>query len=559
MNCTFAKSTGRKAARIAIMATLSATGAALGAVGNGVLIRTVPSQTEDGWYELGAADYSVALNDFNSQSKAGLGYIDWAALAAGGLSSNDKVRFVGGVALDALPAGYTYDFTAVNNVMLLDKGLVGAFDIPANAAVVCQPVSAISKASETEGAAVAFTMKTGEVSVDTPLHNDGYFAIGKNSNSVVLNGGLTGSGYVNVRGVYWSVTVGGSGALDFAGVISAIENAQRIKITSGGRESHVKTISLQLNSSANYPATELIYDPVALDGEPCTLVVTNGILGKNKTSTFSYSAAQPRIGAHVCVCNGNTIKFLKLDNGGDAHCFGLVAAKSARYSRGNPPAFEDGFGNVIIGDPSKKLASGIAPVINMSPQMNLTFTGTVFMYGFQTAKINYNTESNVVNKAFLDCSTLENATVHQRWIDSFGIHGYAPYNLPRTITTKNTNAAKSQTVVHISDTAWTMPFDFSAAADEVNPNRCETNCSIDIPASGTVTVTNATPAGAASFPEALTEYPILTCASGGATAFADWTVEFAGNWAGAKVAPVVKDTGLYVSVKKLSGTVVLFK
>lgn len=197
-----------------------------------------------------------------------------------------------------------------------------------------------------------------------------------------------------------------------------------------------------------------------------------------------------------------------------------------------------------------------------SPQLNLTFKGRFMRYtGSYDATIDYRGESNCVNRAFFDCSNFKGSSSGDDWPRTMYIRGFSPYNLPRRITIPTFAAAQNQTQLTITDSTWTIPLDFSAVdTNEINPNRCETNCKrLDIAASGTVYVTNATPAAVCAYPQHRTEYPILTCSTGGETAFAGWNVEFIGSWKGASVSKVVKDTGLYISVKRIGGFAISFR
>ena len=101
-----------------------------------------------------------------------------------------------------------------------------------------------------------------------------------------------------------------------------------------------------------------------------------------------------------------------------------------------------------------------------------------------------------------------------------------------------------------------MPFDFGA--EDVNPARCETNCRLaDIAAKGTVYVRNDTTAARAAYPSEWTEYPVITTYAGGAptnekgeSVFNDWTVVPIGKWGQVQIEKVVKDTGLYLRMRR---------
>lgn len=172
--------------------------------------------------------------------------------------------------------------------------------------------------------------------------------------------------------------------------------------------------------------------------------------------------------------------------------------------------------------------------------------------------MNYSGESNVVNRGTLDFSTIGVAGTHKKYPDNLYVKGYNPWNLPRTVTTRS--GLEQKTTVSVSDDRWLMPFDFGAEAEgEINVARCETNCKLDIPPSGTVIVSNATLSATAAYPRHWTEYPILTCQCDGETVFADWTVQTAGEWGHVQVQKVVKSTGLYVRIREPQGILLIFR
>lgn len=299
----------------------------------------------------------------------------------------------------------------------------------------------------------------------------------------------------------------------------------------------------------------LLYNPVR--DTPGTLRIKSF----SPTSTYVSGLATTGVrhrGLSLCVCNGHTIWLEKpvLSTGKNVSLF---AWTSPLYTVGNPPAFNKGFGTVVLGNDLSHKDQFEPDNLYVSPQMNLVFKKyfTRYIYGEHHFTVNYKAESNVVNRATLDASAA-NAT---DWFGrGFNVVGYAPYNLPRKITVPNVPKALENSYVKISDAEWTMPFDFgSSDPDEVNPARCETNCKLEIPASVTVVVRNDTVAGSDVYPDVRTLYPILTCSSGGETTFANVDVQFGGDWSRCKVEKVVTDGGLYISVKRRRGSVISFR
>jgi hypothetical protein len=110
-------------------------------------------------------------------------------------------------------------------------------------------------------------------------------------------------------------------------------------------------------------------------------------------------------------------------------------------------------------------------------------------------------------------------------------------------------------LIEVADSRWLMPMDFGATADEIDVARCETDGTLNVSASGTVVVSNATTAaGVRPIPG---RYPVIIGVSvvksadaTGADAFADWTVERAGRWGGYVVELDKTDTGLWMIVKQ---------
>ena len=96
------------------------------------------------------------------------------------------------------------------------------------------------------------------------------------------------------------------------------------------------------------------------------------------------------------------------------------------------------------------------------------------------------------------------------------------------------------------------------AADEVNPNRCEGVGSLSVPATGSIDISNVTD-GEVAFPDKWTEYPLMTCSSGG-EALSSWQINFTGDWPEQlQKRTEVRPTGLYLLAKRQKGMLLLFR
>lgn len=533
---------------------------------NAVLVAELPSPDANGWYEIGVSNYAKAKGSFDSRTATGIGYVDWQALSDAGLTAGAKVKLVGGVALDDLPDSYEYDFAGLKNVAILDVNLFKKMPIPAGCGAIAVSKKTITKNGTVDGSAVEIAWNTGALTISTCVTNNGWIVAGNNSvnNSLVFTKGMVGSGTCYISGRYRATTF--NGPLEFDGTLELSESnqSQTFYVNATNDLSKIGAFRFyKFNNSYTERTYQLIYNPVrSSEDGPSTLRMDMAVAddGISYGGLSEVTGRQRRWAVQLCVCSNNTIEISNmLFNQGP---LGLFAGLNAAYTVGGTvPDFDKGFGNVIIGN-DEGIVNHCVPMLYPSPQVNLTFKGRFMRYtGSYDATIDYRGESNCVNRAFFDCSNFKGSSSGDDWPRTMYIRGFSPYNLPRRITIPTFAAAQNQTQLTITDSTWTMPLDFSAVdTNEINPNRCETNCKrLDIAASGTVYVINATPAAVCAYPQHRTEYPILTCSTGGETAFAGWNVEFIGSWKGASVSKVVKDTGLYISVKRIGGFAISFR
>ena len=164
--------------------------------------------------------------------------------------------------------------------------------------------------------------------------------------------------------------------------------------------------------------------------------------------------------------------------------------------------------------------------------------------------VDYRSFTEALNTKTLDFSKSEGHA-------AVSIFGKDPTTLPRKILCR---ANMTSTVsLSISENAWTFPIDLAAtAADEVNPSRCEGVGSLSVPATGSIDISNVTD-GEAAFPDKWTEYPLMTCSSGG-QALSGWQIGFSGNWPTQLRKRIeVRSTGLYLLLKKQKGLMLLFR
>lgn len=532
-----------------------------------VNIHTVPEPVDGGWYELGVASYQKNADEFDSRNAMGVGYINWTALQSAGLPAGAKIRFVGGVALDNLPDGYDYDFSTMKNVAVLNPDVVFAkMAVPAGCVAIAvqkHPYTNPNPAISADGETATITWSLNNLEINVPVINNGTIVAGTGSNNNhIYNKGVTGSGTCRMNGAYHWLKF--TGVLNFPeGTIyhkSDTDDHRVVTATSDDAPAFGKYNPWTYSGKMAY----LLYDPVNRE-TPGTLCIKNFAPSSSYVSGLEKSGVRRR-GLQLCVCSGNTLQ-LEKPILGTGKSLGLFAGTAPGYTVGNPPAFNQGFGTVVLGNDTGTDDQFEPDNLFVSPQMNVVLKKYVtrYVYGTHHFTVNYTVESNVVNKAVLDASghNTSNWYGDGQSDTKYALRavGYAPYNLPRTITVPNVQKALNHSFVNVLDTEWTVPFDFGASdPNEINPTRCETDCKLEIPESGTVYVRNDTVAnGNAVYPEKKTLYPILTCSAGGEAAFANWNVRFTGDWSRCRAKKVVKDTGLYIEVVCLKGLAIIFR
>ena len=524
---------------------------ALAAIGNGVAVTALPTQDGDGAYVFGNTSY--ASQDFwDNNLAAGLAFPVWDEIK---VPSGSTVKFVGGVALSSLPEGCTLDFSGCTHLLVTDAAAFGSgFTVPVGMTYLFGPCMVT-----VDGSVASFGSLANSGVIDAPIELNGTNNVGAAKGNVVFNNALTGAatGYMQLSG--FSRTVTFNGALNYDGAIRLrnSQRNQRVFVNSPVAEARIGTLEGNDWGNDRTDAThgaphQLIYMPAY--SEPSTLVISNlnqneygGLLEPDAGGHFRYR----RWGVLLSTCSNNTIRVKNIISKGAIH---LLACSKEAYTFGNEPSFDEGFGNFEIVHLGKNELghANRASVFYPSPNANLKFTGRFTgNYEGTAPSFFYTAESNVVNRASLDTTE---ATVYAWAHQTIHVTGFSPWNLPRMITSHE-SLKGNRMFITVTDSRWLMPMDFGAAADEIDVARCETDGTLNVPASGTVVVSNATAAaGVRPIPG---RYPVITGVSvvnsadaTGADAFADWTVEQAGRWGGYIVELDKTDAGLWMVVKK---------
>ena len=524
---------------------------ALADINNGVAVTALPTPDGDGAYVFGNASY-VSQNFWDNNLAAGIAFPVWDEIK---VPFGSTVKLVGGVALSSLPEGCTLDFSGCTHRLVTDAAVFGTgFTVPAGMTYLFAPCVVT-----VDGTTASFGSLANSGVIDAPIELNGTNNVGAAKGNVVFNNAMTGAatGYMQLSG--FSRTVTFNGALNYDGAIRLrnSQRNQRVIVNSAEDKSAIGTLEgsdwgNNLMNQTHGAPQQLIYTPAS--PTPCTLVVGNfnqnelgGLLEPDESGHFHYR----RWGVLLSTCSNNTICVSNIVRHGAVH---LVACSNGSYTFGNEPAFDEGFGNfeiVHLGMNAQGHADR-APVFYPSPNANLIFTGR-FIGNYETTapSFNYTAESNVVNRATLDTTE---ATVYEWGHQTINVIGYSPWNLPRTITSHKILRG-SRMLIEVADSRWVMPLDFGATADEIDYARCETDGTLNVPASGTVVVSNATTAaGVRPVPG---RYPVITGNSvansddaTGADAFANWSIEQAGRWGGCIVELDKTDAGLWMVVKK---------
>ena len=520
---------------------------------DGIAVTALPEPDETGSYVLGNKDYSTG-GFFNSDLSAGLAYPVWNEIK---VPSGANLKFVGGVVLSSLPDGCTFDFSDCTHLLVTDNSVFGSgFTVPEHTKLLYLACDV-----NVDGTVASFTEPAKYGYIECPFVLNGTNTVGKDNGNIIFNGPVTGAstGYMELSG--FSIHVIFNGALNFGGKIRLrnSQRNQRIIVNSPNAESSIGYFeghdwgNDKIENAVGKPQ-QLIYTPAS--STPCTLAIANfnqneigGLNEPESTGKIQYR----RWGVVLATCSNNTICVSNIVRHGAVH---LMACSDGAYTFGNEPVFNEGFGNFEIVHLGKNGQGNAdrSPKFYPSPNANLKFTGR-FTGNYSTAapSFDYTAESNTVNRGTLDMS---GAISHEGKHQPIRITGYSPWNLPRLIKVHSNLAATTTNIV--TDTCWVMPFDFAAAADEIDVARCETDANLFIASSGTIVVSNATTAAGADVIPG--RYPVITgrtvvnaAGVAGSAAFADWSVELAGKWNGFAVSLVPSDTGLFIDVKKLVG------
>lgn len=526
---------------------LAATGAFGGVVG------TLPEPTVvDGKnvYTLGTS--TSTADPTREKAEANYDYIDWASLS---VPAGSVVKLNGAVVLDALPEDVTYDWSACTRIAYVGTSFATAgqkLTVPETATALFY-TSTVTKSED----GTSFTLSSDKDStIQADVELNGKFLAG---DGYVPNfqGAVTGSGQITAAN--WGTPVSFYGPLAFDGHVqlNTSQAGQNVRVYSPTANSSIAKVSMdyqkRIYEIGSIPAQYLLFNPTREGNEPCTLTIgeLSATVGGGTEWDFYLSSATGkyrRTGPQIAVYANNTIKIGSRTGGGWGNrALGLFADTNWNYKVGDRlPTFDKGLGNVEIGDHGNWDA-----FYYVSPMMNVKFVGTHGPYFSNKLVCEYRAETHVVNQAeYLDFRGITN----DMGDDAISAHGASPANLPKKILAKQNR--QSRFFVHVYDSEWTMPFDFGA--EDVNPARCETNCRLaDIAAKGTVYVRNDTTAAHAAYPSEWTEYPVITTYAGGAptnekgeSVFNDWTVVPVGKWGQVQIEKVVKDTGLYLRMRR---------
>lgn len=525
---------------------LAATGAFAGVVG------TLPEPTVvDGKnvYTLGTSTSTAIPTRENAES--GYDYIDWASLS---VPAGSVVKLNGAVVLDALPADLTYDWSACTRLAYVGESFATAgqkLTVPETATALFY-TSTVTKSED----GASFTLssdKDSTIQADVEINGE---LLARDRYVPNFYGAVTGSGQITAAN--WGIPVNFYGPLAFDGHVqlNVSQFGQNIRVYSAETESSIGKVTMDFRVSDQYPLgsvqVQYLWFNPQNEGESVLSIgelATNGYEGGSLDSFLSSETGRAhRGGSQLIVYGNNTVKISsRSSKGGHYQALGLFADMNWNYKVGDtPPAFDKGIGNVEIGD-----HGNFDSLYYVSPMMNVKFVGTHGPYYGSKLACEYRAETHVVNQAaYLDFSGITN----DMGDDAISAHGASPANLPKKILAKQNR--QSRFFVHVYDSEWTQPFDFGA--EDVNPARCETNCRlVDIAAKGTVYVRNDTTAANAKYPLTWTEYPVITTYAGGAptnekgeSVFNDWTVVPVGKWGQVQIEKVVKDTGLYLRMRR---------
>ena len=474
----------------------------------GKVINVKPELSEDGYYEIG---YTPTKDDSKSVITAAnyptyFGYVDWSAL---GFQSGDKVRLTGNVLLTSLPTNLEYDWSssALKKIVFASNIVVptgSTFTVPSGVEF-CYNQGTVTVSGDSFSFSLTSASKFKPIPCDLVVNGTVRCSSQRNT---VYSGRISGTGTFLISSFNYYISFTG----ELTGSLALnIGNAQRncgYKIQTTNADPTIANFTPYMSGSDYSQSLE--FSPNR--SEPTTLTIGE--------VTSSSNGDQMKVSA------GHTIKVTKHSLGN----FTLL-----RQGTGSALFYFDKFGS-----------SANDCILRVNNDLNLTVDD--FHYT-RSHNVSYAGFTEAVNTSTLDFSKSTSYA-------SVSITGKNPATLPRQI--KCAASKTSVVTVTVSEDAWTFPIDFGAAsADEVNPNRCVGMGVLNVPATGTITVTNATASAASAGPTRWTEYPLMTCTSGG-EAFENWTVNFTGDWSKYQYKTEVRSTGIYLLAKQARGLLLLF-
>ena len=476
----------------------------------GNVINVKPELSEDGYYEIG---YTPTKDDAKSVITAAnyptyFGYVDWTAL---GFQTGDKVRLTGNVLLTSLPTDLEYDWSSssLKKIVFASNTVVptgSTFTVPSGVEF-CYNQGTVTVSGDTYSFSLTAANKFKPIPCDFVVNGTVRCS---STRDTVYSGRVSGTGTFQISSYWYFISFTGelTGSLKFD-----IGNTQKncgFKIQTTNESPTIASFTpYYYNGDGGYQYLE--FNPNR--SEPTTLTI--GEVSASSTGDQMKVAAGHAI--KVTTHNSNNFTLLRLGAGSALFHFGKFGS-SANNS-----------------------------TLRVNNDLNLTVDD--FHYN-RPHKVSYAGFTEALNTSTLDFSKSTSYA-------SVAITGKNPATLPRQI--KCAASKTSAVTVSVTESEWTFPIDFGAeSADEVNPNRCEGMGMLSVPETGTITVTNAMALAGSAGPTRWTEYPLMTCTSGG-EAFENWTVNFTGDWSKYSYRTEVRSTGLYLLAKRPLGLILLLK
>lgn len=475
----------------------------------GNVINVKPELSEDGYYEIG---YTPTKDDAKSVITAStyptyFGYVDWTAL---GFQTGDKVRLTGNVLLTSLPTDLEYDWSSssLKKIVFASNTVVptgSTFMVPSGVEF-CYNQGTVTVSGDTYSFSLTAANKFKPIPCDFVVNGTVRCS---STRDTVYSGRVSGTGTFQISSYWYFISFTG----ELTGSLTLdIGNTQRncgYKIQTTNANPTIACFSPYMATTSYSQSLE--FSPNR--SEPTTLTI-----GKVRSSSG---------GDQMKVAAGHTIKVTTHELGN----FTL-----SRLGAGNALFHFNKFGSSADGC-----------TLGVNNDLNLTVDD--FHYN-RPHKVSYAGFTEALNTSTLDFSKSTSYT-------SVAITGKNPATLPRQI--KCAASKTSAVTVTVTESEWTFPVDFGAeSADDVNPNRCEGMGVLSVPATGTITVTNAMASAGSVGPTRWTEYPLMTCTSGG-EAFENWTVNFTGDWSKYQYKTEVRSTGIYLLAKCPQGLVLIFR